>query len=72
MGANSRQINFFHFLGGFLFKVGANLRLGAKSNKYANLNNLQTCTDSVDIKNGFHAEANFLIYCKKSYNFHIY
>ena len=27
-------INFFHFLGGRLFEVGANSRLGAKSNKY--------------------------------------
>ena len=27
-------INFFHFLGGCLFEVGTNLRLGAKSNKY--------------------------------------
>ena len=27
-------INFFHFLGGRLFKRGANSRLGAKSNKY--------------------------------------
>ena len=27
--------NFFHFLGGHLFKVGANSRLGTKSNKYS-------------------------------------
>ena len=29
-------INFFHFLGGRLFKVGAYSSLGAKSNKYGN------------------------------------
>ena len=27
-------INFFYFLGGRLFEVGTNSRLGAKSNKY--------------------------------------